>query len=253
RRGRRDARRARALDPARRGSGTVSVRWRIAGALGAALVLWLGAPHLLRGVGFFRVRQIELVGLRYLAPGAVMDALHLAPTASVFDDTERLITRVREMPGIADARVTRRLPGVLRVVVREVEPVALVARGGAEQRTLVAVDGGGRVLPYDPSRVALDLPIAASADSALVGVLALVRSVDPTLFEEITSARAGRSTVVLQLGSRRVLMARDAGPEIIRAVVQVAQDLAARARPYAELDARYAGQIVVRRSTGGST
>jgi len=30
-------------------------------------------------------------------------------------------------------------------------------------------------------------------------------------------------------------------------VVLVAQDLAAKARPYAELDARFAGQVVVRR------
>jgi len=34
-------------------------------------------------------------------------------------------------------------------------------------------------------------------------------------------------------------------------VVLVANDLASRSRPYAELDARYAGQIVVRRTAGG--
>jgi hypothetical protein len=84
-------------------------------------------------------------------------------------------------------------------------------------------------------------------------MLALVQSVDPTLFEEITAARASRGDVVLQLGgpSRRVLVARDAGPEIIRAVVMVANDLASRGRPYAELDARYASQVVVRRAAGG--
>jgi hypothetical protein len=40
---------------------------------------------------------------------------------------------------------------------------------------------------------------------------------------------------------------RDAGPEVIRAVVLVAQDLNAKGRPYVELDARFAGQVVVRR------
>jgi hypothetical protein len=75
--------------------------------------------------------------------------------------------------------------------------------------------------------------------------------VDPTLFEEITAARVSRGDVVLQLGARRVLVEDDAGPEIIRAVVLVANDLASRSRPYAELDARYAGQIVVRRTAGG--
>jgi hypothetical protein len=97
----------------------------------------------------------------------------------------------------------------------------------------------------------VDLPVAASADSGLVGLLALVQSMDPTLFETITAARASRGDVVLQLGARRLLMARDAGPEIIRAVVLVTNDLQTRSRPYAELDARYAGQIVVRRVVGG--
>jgi len=33
----------------------------------------------------------------------------------------------------------------------------------------------------------------------------------------------------------------------------VAQDLAAKRRPYAELDARYAGQVVVRRRARGAS
>jgi hypothetical protein len=41
---------------------------------------------------------------------------------------------------------------------------------------------------------------------------------------------------------------RDVGPEVIRTVELVTHDLAARARSYTELDARYAGQIVVRRT-----
>ncbi len=110
------------------------------------------------------------------------------------------------------------------------------------------VDGAGRLMSYDPSHGAPDLPVAASADSDLVGVLALVQAVDPTLFESITAARADRNTVVLQLGARRLLVMRDVGPEVIRTVELVTHDLAARARSYTELDARYAGQIVVRRT-----
>jgi cell division septal protein FtsQ len=224
---------------------------RILIGVGLVLGAWIVLPRLLRHAGFFRVRQIELVGVRYSAPAAVIGALRLTPGASVFDDPDVLTERVRALPGIADARVVRRLPGALKVIVREVEPIALVP--GRDGGPLTAVDGVGHALPYDPSRVPLDLPVAAAADSGLVSVLALVQSVDPTLFEEITAARASRGDVVLQLGApaRRVLMARDAGPEIIRAVVLVANDLASRSRPYAELDARYAGQIVVRRTAGG--
>jgi cell division septal protein FtsQ len=220
---------------------------RILIGAGVVVAAWLILPHLLRHVGFFRVRQVELVGVRYSAPAAVIDALRLEPDASVFDDLDVLADRLRALRGIADARVVRHLPGALKVIVREVEPVALVPGANGP---LAAVDAAGHPLPYDPSRVAVDLPVAASADSGLVGLLALVQSMDPTLYEEITAARVSRRDVVLQLGARRLLMARDAGPEIIRAVVLVTNDLQARSRPYAELDARYAGQIVVRRVAG---
>jgi hypothetical protein len=59
--------------------------------------------------------------------------------------------------------------------------------------------------------------------------------------------------VLLELGTHRVLLSPNAGPEVIQAVMLVARDLAAKARPYAELDGRYAGQVIVRRrATGGS-
>src|SRR5207247_1443262 len=85
-------------------------------------------------------------------------------------------------------------------------------------------------------------------------VLAVLR-----LFQAIDAARRTETTrgdVLLELGggAHRVLLNRDAGPEVIEAVVLVARDLAAKARPYRELDARFAGQVVVRRrsSVGGT-
>ena len=218
------------------------------GAVLGALVLWLAAPSVLRRLAFFRVRQVEVVGVRNLDPDAVLAALRLAPKASVFDDTRLLADRVRGLAGVADARVARRLPAALKVIVREVEPVALVPGAGG----LVAVDAGGRPLPFDPARAAgggLDLPIAQVADSGIVQVLARIQAFDPVLFQDIDAARrfGARGDVLLELGSHRVLLARDAGPEVVQAVVLVARDLAAKARRYAELDARYAGQVVVRR------
>src|SRR5207244_3531987 len=70
-------------------------RWRQRALLGVAasalLVLsWLGAPFVLRRLAMFRVRQIELVGVRNLAPDAVIAALRLGPRASVFGDTRLL-------------------------------------------------------------------------------------------------------------------------------------------------------------------
>jgi len=220
------------------------------GVVLGALALWLAAPSVLRRLAFFRVRQVEVVGVKNLDPDAVLAALRLAPKASVFDDTHLWADRVRGLDGVADARIVRLLPAALKVIVREVEPVALVAGAGG----LVAVDAGGRRLPFDPSRAAgggggLDLPIAQAADSAIVQVLARIQAFDPVLFQDIDAARrfGSRGDVLLELGSHRVLLARDAGPEVVQAVVLVARDLAAKARRYSELDARYAGQVVVRR------
>ena len=219
------------------------------GAVLGALLLWVGAPSVLKRLAFFRVRQVEVVGVKNLDPDAVLGALRLAPNASVFDDTRLLADRVRSLAGVADARVARRLPAALKVIVREVEPVALVPAAGG----LVAVDATGRPLPFDLTRAgeggSLDLPIAQVADSGIVQVLARIQAFDPVLFQDIDAARrfGARGDVLLELGPHRVLLARDAGPEVVQAVVLVARDLAAKARRYSELDARYAGQVVVRR------
>src|SRR5207247_499425 len=73
-------------------------RWRQRALLGVAasalLVLsWLGAPFVLRRLAIFRVRQIELVGVRNLAPDAVIAALRLGPRASGFGDTRNTLGR----------------------------------------------------------------------------------------------------------------------------------------------------------------
>jgi cell division septal protein FtsQ len=213
------------------------------------MALWFGAPRLLATLDVFRLRRIEFVGVRHLAPDAVIAALRLEADASVFTDRDLLADRVKGVGGVEDARVERRLPGALTVVVRETEPVAFAPA----PRGLAVLDERGETLPFDAARTALDLPVAQSANAAVAAVLALVRSVDPVLFRAVVTARAtSRGDVVLELESRRVLLRRDAGPEDIRAVVLVAQDLAARARRYTELDARYAGQVVVRRRPAGA-
>jgi cell division septal protein FtsQ len=224
---------------------------RRAGAVAAAAlvggVLWVGVPRALARVPFFRVRQIDLVGVKYLAPDALIAALRLPAGANVFGDARLLADRVKGVNGVADASVLRRLPGTLEVLVSEVEPAAFVpaTRGGR----LVAVDAAGRALPFDPERTGLDLPVVATADSGVVAVLAMVQAVDPALFQRIIGARSSkRGDVLLELGAHRVLLRRDAGPAVIRAVALVGQDLAATGREYAELDARFAGQVVVRRA-----
>jgi cell division protein FtsQ len=206
----------------------------------AGLVAW-GTPALLREAAFFRVRRVELLGARYLTGPEAAAALELAEGASLFDPLAGMAERIAAIPGIRSARIGRRWPGTLVVRVVEAEPVALAPNQGV----LTLVDEGGQVLPFDPTRAPLDLPVA-EADSLVTHVLARVRDLEPALFAEIRGARRERRDVVLEGAGTRYLLRGTAGPDAIRAVAAVARDLASRGRGFRELDGRFADRVFVR-------
>lgn len=203
---------------------------------------WYGAPRLFRRMDFFRVRRVELVGLRSLSVPQVLKALAIPVHANVFDDLHPIEVRAAAIAGVARAEVARRLPGTIRVTFDEVEPVALVPGRGA----LVPMDEEGRILPFDPTVAAPDLPVTARADSLVGELLGRVRAADADLFEQVVTAERSGGDVALEAGGKRYWFRPDASVETIRAVVAVAADLARRGRPWKELDGRFAGQVVVR-------
>jgi cell division protein FtsQ len=217
--------------------------WPAFALVAGAVAAWFGGPPLLRGLDFFRVRRIEVHGARHMQPDAIASALRLSADASVFDDLEELGTQVQALPGIAAAEVGRRLPGTLEVTISEEAPVAIAPGEGAMR--MIGADGD--VLPFDPAYSAPDLPVTFAPDSALAGLLARLQAADRALFGQIAAARRRQDHIVLEVGGRRILVMPDASAEEIRAVMAVAQDLARNGRPYAELDGRFAGQVVVRR------
>ena len=216
----------------------------VLGALLIAVVVWDAGPKLLRRLDFFRIRRVEIAGLRYLAPDKVIAALELDARASVFDDLSAARSGLRALPGIQSAEVRRRLPGTLEIIVEEAIPVALAPRGAG----MALLDSSGKVLPFDPAATAPDLPIAASADRVVARVLASVREHDPVLFGRIGAAWRVGEDVILDLDGRRLWFGPAVTAEDIRAVMAVAQDLARQGRNYQELDGRFAGQVIVRRA-----
>lgn len=214
------------------------------GALAVAVVLWDSGPKLLRRLDFFRIRRVEITGLRYLAPSKIVAALQLDARSSVFDDLDAASSGLNALPGIQSAEVRRRLPGTLEIIVEEAIPVALAPRGAG----MALLDSSGKVLPFDPAATAPDLPIAASADRVVARVLATVREHDPALFGRIGAAWRVREDVILDLDGRRLWFGPAVTAEDIRAVMAVAQDLARQGRNYQELDGRFAGQVIVRRA-----
>jgi cell division protein FtsQ len=209
--------------------------------IGAVTLVWLGGPALLRRVAFFNVRRVELLGTRYLPGEAIVARMALEPGASVFDPVEPLEARIFAMIGVREVVVRRRLPGTLRVEIRESEPVALSPHEGK----LVLVDERGWVLPFDPTRSPADLPVA-EADSAVAGLLARVRQADPAQYSAIISAARERDHVVLETDTRRLLMRADASAEVILDMAAVAAELGRQGRTYRELDGRFAGRVFVR-------
>jgi cell division septal protein FtsQ len=192
---------------------------------------------------FFRVRRVELVGVRYLAPQTITDLIRIPDRLSLFDDLSALRQRAARVPGTESVIVGRRLPGTLRIVVDEIVPIALVPRNGR----LVLMDSAGRILPFDPAIGAPDLPIAEAASAPVASLLGRVRDADPALFARVQSARGGPNAVELDLGGQRLLFRPEASVEVIRTVMLVAQDCARTKRPWRELDGRFAGMVIVRR------
>ena len=222
--------------------------WYLAGALamaGAVAGAWAGSPALGKRLEFFRVRRVEFVGMRYLAPAVALDAMRLEPSASVFDDLEPLRRRVYALKGVQRVEVARRLPGTLVVRLSESVPVALAPAGGV----MALMDSAGRILPFDPARAAPDLPIAERADERIGRLLRRVQLFDPALFGRVTWAGRSRNDVVLVADGRRLLFRPGASAEEMRAVTAVAADLARKGRGYTELDGRFTGQVVVRGMT----
>lgn len=154
----------------------------------------LGARRLrpaLAGLEQFRVTAVELEGARYLTLEEAVEAAAVPPDASVWDDRTPWVEALRSHPLVSSARIRRRLPGTLVLVVEEREPVALVPTP-----TLEPVDVEGRVLPVDPLAHQMDLPLLRvdlrdlPRVRLLTGELARLGSVDPAFLGGVSEVSA---------------------------------------------------------------
>lgn len=213
-----------------------------AGGLLLLTVAWWGPP-LLANLAFFRARKVEIRGATYLSPSEVLARLAIDSSASVWDDPAPWIARLERHPQVERARIERRLPATLIVVVEENLPVALVPT----RRGFAAIDGAGRELPIDPAGASLDLPILAARDTALARLLAELRAGYPAVFARISQVRReGRHELLVRLRDIRVRAPATVTPARLAEVGPVEADLARRHLPVHELDLRYRDQVIAR-------
>lgn len=219
---------------------------RLAGRITILLFLvaspwWARAA--LRELDFFRVRRVELEGVRYATPDEIVSRLRVDTTMSVWDDVSPLEARVAEHPQVRAVRIRRKLPGTLVVVVTENPPVALVNT----PRGLVVTDAAGDSLPVDPTAIDVDLPILAARDTLLLRLLGETAEAEPALFARISEARrSGRGEIVLVLPEYRILADSSVTVPRLAEVLPVELDAARRGWRPRELDVRFRDQVIVR-------
>jgi cell division protein FtsQ len=207
----------------------------------AAASPWWGRPVLSK-LSFFRMRKVEIEGLRYLPPADVASRMKVDTTHSIWIDLDPIAERIRAHPQVADVRLRRRLPGTLVARVTEHLPIAMVpTRTG-----LSVVDARGIVLPMDPSRTAVNLPVIAQRDTTLLRLLAGIRAAHPALFDRISEARRIGDELRLDLATVTVLTMADVTVQRLADILPVERDLAARQLRAAELDLRYREQVIAR-------
>ncbi len=250
-------------------------RWRTAAGIVLLFLIapgaWLARRSATR-MDYFHVRAVKVDGTTYLDPSLVVEKMAIDTMRSVWDDTEQLAARVRSLPQVGTVAITRKLPGTLVVAITENLPVALAP----SPRGLEAMDSAGVVLPIDPGRADLDLPIALQRDAPLLALLGAIRLHQPILFHRISEVgRDGRSDIIFELEPRSSALARPmpdsamidslavvptpARPRGLRVramlgvsvarladIFPVESDLLRRRANVAELDLRYRDQVIAR-------
>ena len=230
-------------------SSTRARRWRglrlVAGAFTALLVAtspWWG-PMVLSRLAFFHVRRVEFEGVRYGRVAEFVALLRVDTLQSVWQPLPPLAARIRQHPLLADAVVARKLPGTLVIQVTERDPVALTPIDGR----LEPVDGTQQVLPIDPVRAPLDVPIVVTPDSALLRFLSGLRQSAPALYARVITAEpVGREEFRLVLDSVRVRTRADVTVARFRDILPVEADLVRLRQSVAELDLRFRDQVIAR-------
>ena len=226
---------------------TAVPRWKLVLAALAVVALLASpwwAPRALARLAFFRVRTVEVVGARYTPVGDVLDRLAIDTSRSVWDPLDPLAARVRAHPQVADATVARRLPGTLVVTLVERRPVALIATADG----LRALDERGVVLPLDPTRTPVDVPVVTAAPhgSDVYHLLGAMQQQAPRLYARLGTVRAVGGELLLDVGGLPVRALTTVSLARLSDIEPVERDLARRQLHAAELDLRYRDQVIAR-------
>ena len=185
-------------DRRNRATGRRRVALAIAAALGLAAIVW-GLVGLWR-VPLLPVKVVVVSGTSHLTTESVLASAAIPAGATLPKlPKPEILDRLRANPWVAEASLTRTLPGTVRITVVERAPVALVDAGGAEL-WLVSADGhwlsrksaeDTAVVPTireAPGAVPLEGKVTGSAE--LKNALAVVAGLSPQLRGRVKTVSA---------------------------------------------------------------
>jgi cell division protein FtsQ len=234
----------------------------LAGIVAAAAATPFWAPPVLRQLAWFRVERVEVSGVHLLAPHEVLAAAQIRADQNVWDDPRPWLSALAAHPMIRDARVERALPRTLRLRIEERRPVGFVLAGALRP---AAADGS--VLPVDPARAPVDLPLVrtgrvSAADARVTDEDALfllaeaghLGELDPGLLARVSEMRrTPAGDVLLTLGTPAIelLLPPRSGLDRLRQLRAVLEHVETRAAGFppsrpVRVDLRFADQVVVR-------
>jgi cell division protein FtsQ len=226
------------------------------GAAAVASPLW--GPRVLRQLPWFTVERVEISGTRLLAPHEVLASSGIHRGLNIWDDAGVWERALLANPAIAEARITRKLPATLRIRVEEKRPIAYV-----EGSTLEPITAAGAILPLDPTRARVDLPIlrgswdelSPALRSALLGETERLSRLDPGLVADVSEIQATDSAAHLFVLSHRlgdIVLPAEVDSDRLAQLRAVLADLEGRlppadsVTPPAKIDLRFGEQVVVR-------
>lgn len=228
--------------------------------------VWWG-KIVLSQLAYFRIREVEVTGTHFLDPAKVAARMRVDTLRSIWSETETFRYRIESHPQVTSATIERKLPSKLVVHIQENLPIALIPTATG----FMTFDSTGRELPIDVRFAAPDLPIVASADTAILSLLGRIRTYNPFVFERISEVNRTSPTelvILLAAGERKsssappdssaldstvtessVLRVRvPLGVTVTRLtdIFPVEADLKRRQVKVAELDLRYRDQVIAR-------
>lgn len=222
--------------------------------LGAGLFgLWRVGRSFIEKTSWSNLETVQVVGTRRLSDREIISASKLQRNMNIMRlPLERVAAEVQKLPGVASAKVVRRLPRRVVIKIEERKPVAAIFK---EQLWLL--DETGALFPLASPREIVDVPVL-SGDFSFNSIglpyikhaaklAGTIRDGFPVVFDHLAeiSLNDGRFGLRLQDGGARILAPDPTSPAALSKLEHFLQQKADQIPAGCEyVDLRYPAMVI---------